>query len=82
MSKRQIRYRLRLKVEAIEEAREDLGLTQKDFARAAGFGARQYSEKLRETRAGNFPTVTTGMIAGICTVLGWSFKDTMEQIAE
>jgi DNA-binding Xre family transcriptional regulator len=82
MSKRTHRYRIRLRVEAIEAARVEADMTQEDFADACGFGVSQYRDKLKQTRDGNFPTVTSGTIAGICTVLQWGLEDVLEMKTE
>ena len=82
MSKRQTRYRLRLKVEAIEKARKDMGLTQEEFADQGGFSVGRWRTILRETRKGHFPEIGTGLIAGLLTALNWRLTDAVEQIVD
>ena len=80
MAKRRTTYKLRLKVEEIEAARQELGLTQTQFADLAGIGVSWYREVLRETRAGHAPNVTIDFVAGILSALGWRLDGAVEQV--
>ncbi len=82
VSKRKTRYRLRLRVEAIEAARREAGWTQEEFAEEAGFSVGRYREILRETRQGGAPEVGTGYKASILSAQGWSKSDAVEQVVE
>ena len=82
VSKRKTRYRLRLKVEAIEAARREAGWTQEEFAEEAGFSVGRYREILRATRQGGSTEVGTGFIASILSALGWRMSDAVEQVVE
>ena len=82
MSKRQTRYRLRLKVESIEKARKDMGLTQDEFADQGGFGVGRYREVLRETRQGGFPEFRISLLSGILSVLDWTTDEAVDQVVQ
>ena len=82
MSKRQTRYRLRMKVEAIEKARKEMGLTQEEFAEQGGFSVSGYRKILAKANAGDPANVGLEMVGLICSVLGWHFSEAIEQVVE
>ena len=80
VSKRKTRYRLRLRVEAIEAARREAGWTQEEFAELGEFGVGRYREVLRETRKGGFPEFRVSLLAGILSVLDWTTDEAIDQV--
>ena len=82
MTKRLTRYRLRLKVEAIEKARKEMGLTQEEFAEHAGFSVSGWRRIVSRSAAGEASNVTLDTVGLICTARCWPFTEALEQIVE
>ena len=71
---------LKLRVDAIEQERKARGWTQVQFVDAMDISKRRYQTILKETREGSFPNVGTHLIDAICSTLGWSLSQVVEQI--
>ena len=75
-----MKTKLRLRVDAIEQARKARGWTQEEFAQLVGVSKRRYTMALKETREGSFPNLGTAVLDGICSTLGWTIGEVTEQI--
>ena len=75
-----VRTKLRLRAEAIEQERKERGWTQDAFVNLAGISKRRYQIALKETREGSFPNLGMNFLDGICNALGWSITEAAEQV--